>query len=244
MSGTLARMSRHSPHIPWRTAGRVSDQMATADEVVRETGWVFNNETGDAANLAEFVATGDDEVPAYLEYSGCARPTTTRTTLVEIGSGIGRMTCALHPRVRHGGRLRPRRRLPRALPRDGRPVRQGRPAAHGPRRRRPHARPPRRLRRPRVQLHHAPALPARRRPRAGDRGRAGRPARRPDRAQLPYWPAASDVVVARLAAVVRALFRIPALGDRLSRTRGFARLGLAGQPAAPRPGDRSAPPTA
>ena len=46
----------------------MSEQMATADDVVRETGWVFNNEIGDSPTLAEFVATGDDEVPAYLEY--------------------------------------------------------------------------------------------------------------------------------------------------------------------------------
>ena len=88
-------MSRQSPHIAWRTAGRVSDQMANADEVVRETGWVFNNETGDsAASLADFVATGDDEVPAYLEYLGLRTPDDDAKTLVEIGSGIGRMTCA------------------------------------------------------------------------------------------------------------------------------------------------------
>jgi hypothetical protein len=41
--------------------------MASADDVVRETGWVFANEVADTATLAEFGATGDDEVPAYLE---------------------------------------------------------------------------------------------------------------------------------------------------------------------------------
>src|SRR5262245_45640814 len=87
-------MSRHSPQIAWRSAGRVSEQMATADDVVRETGWVFNNETGDTLTLAEFVATGDDEVPAYLEYFNLRTPDDDTRTLVEIGSGIGRMTCA------------------------------------------------------------------------------------------------------------------------------------------------------
>jgi ubiquinone/menaquinone biosynthesis C-methylase UbiE len=68
--------------------------MQTGDDVVRETGWVFNNETGDALTLAEFVATGDDEVPAYLETFGLREPANQQRTLVEIGSGIGRMTCA------------------------------------------------------------------------------------------------------------------------------------------------------
>jgi SAM-dependent methyltransferase len=68
--------------------------MATADDVVRETGWVFNNETGDSVTLAEFVATGDDEVPAYLEYLNLRTPDDDSKTMVEIGAGIGRMTCA------------------------------------------------------------------------------------------------------------------------------------------------------
>ena len=61
---------RRSQLIPWKAAGRVSEQMASGDDVVRETGWVFNNATGDTLTLAEFVATGDDEVPAYLETFG------------------------------------------------------------------------------------------------------------------------------------------------------------------------------
>ena len=87
-------MSRQSQLIAWRAAGRVSEQMATGDDVVRETGWVFNNETGDSLTLAEFVATGDDEVPAYLEYFGLRSPDNDARTMVEIGAGIGRMTCA------------------------------------------------------------------------------------------------------------------------------------------------------
>ena len=66
----------------------------SGDEVVRETGWVFNNATGDALTLAEFVATGDDEVPAYLETFGLRVPENQQRTIVEIGAGIGRMTCA------------------------------------------------------------------------------------------------------------------------------------------------------
>jgi SAM-dependent methyltransferase len=87
-------MSRQSQLIAWKAAGRVSEQMATGDEVVRETGWVFNNETGASLTLAEFVATGDDEVPAYLEYFGLRSPDNDARTMVEIGAGIGRMTCA------------------------------------------------------------------------------------------------------------------------------------------------------
>jgi ubiquinone/menaquinone biosynthesis C-methylase UbiE len=87
-------MSRRSKLLPWRSAGRVSEQFASGDEVVRETGWVFNNETGQELTLAEFVATGDDEVPAYLEQFGLREPANEQRTMLEIGSGIGRMTCA------------------------------------------------------------------------------------------------------------------------------------------------------
>jgi ubiquinone/menaquinone biosynthesis C-methylase UbiE len=85
---------RRSQLIPWKVAGRVSERMATGDDVVRETGWVFNNATGTELTLAEFVATGDDEVPAYLETFGLRGPENQARTLIEIGAGIGRMTCA------------------------------------------------------------------------------------------------------------------------------------------------------
>jgi ubiquinone/menaquinone biosynthesis C-methylase UbiE len=87
-------MRRRSQLVPWKVAGRVSEQMPTGDDVVRETGWVFNNATGDDLTLAEFVATGDDEVPAYLETFGLRGEQTQHQTIVEIGAGIGRMTCA------------------------------------------------------------------------------------------------------------------------------------------------------
>ena len=164
---------------------RVSEQYASADEVIRQTGWVFNNETGSQLTLDEFVATGDNEVLAYLDVFGLRTPDNDERTLVEIGCGIGRMTCAFSREFAIGVRLRPRRRLPRALPRDRRPVRQGRPAPHDRGRRRAHARRPDRRRRPRVQLHHAPALRDRRRARPRRRGRAGRATGRQRRAQLP-----------------------------------------------------------
>jgi len=87
-------MRRRSQLVPWKVAGRVSERMPTGDDVVRETGWVFNNATGDDLTLAEFVATGDDEVPAYLETFGLRGEQTQHQTIVEIGAGIGRMTCA------------------------------------------------------------------------------------------------------------------------------------------------------
>jgi ubiquinone/menaquinone biosynthesis C-methylase UbiE len=68
--------------------------MRSGDDVVRATGWVFNNATGDSLTLAEFVATGDEEVPAYLETFGVRSEANQDRALVEIGSGIGRMTCA------------------------------------------------------------------------------------------------------------------------------------------------------
>jgi SAM-dependent methyltransferase len=86
-------MPRRAQLIPWKTAGRVTERYASGDEVVRETGWVFNNAVGDQLTLAEFVATGDDEVPTYLELFGLRGQGD--GTIVEIGSGIGRMTCAL-----------------------------------------------------------------------------------------------------------------------------------------------------
>ena len=40
-------MSRRKQHVPWTTAGAASEQQHSADDVVRETGWVFNNQTGE-----------------------------------------------------------------------------------------------------------------------------------------------------------------------------------------------------
>jgi ubiquinone/menaquinone biosynthesis C-methylase UbiE len=87
-------MRRRTESIPWKVAGRVSERMVSGDDVVRETGWVFNNATGTDLTLAEFVATGDDEVPAYLEVFGLRSVDNSNQTIVEIGAGIGRMTCA------------------------------------------------------------------------------------------------------------------------------------------------------
>jgi SAM-dependent methyltransferase len=92
-------MRRRPQLVPWKAAGRTSEQQVSGDDVVRTTGWVFNNETGSELTLEQFVATGDSEVPAYLTVFGLRAPdaagrTPDDKTLVEIGSGIGRMTCA------------------------------------------------------------------------------------------------------------------------------------------------------
>jgi SAM-dependent methyltransferase len=78
---------------PWRTAGTATERKRSADEVVRESGWVFNNRTGRNLSLAEFVETGDNETLAYLTAFGLDGELSSQT-LVEIGSGIGRMTAS------------------------------------------------------------------------------------------------------------------------------------------------------
>jgi hypothetical protein len=54
--------TKRAHHLPWRRAGNLADNNLSADDVVRETGWVFNNETGNDLTLKEFVDTGDKEV--------------------------------------------------------------------------------------------------------------------------------------------------------------------------------------
>jgi SAM-dependent methyltransferase len=87
-------VARRSQLLPWRVAGRVTDRQQSADDVVQTTGWVFNSETGDTLTLAEFVAGGDAEVAMYLDAFGLESDHSSRQALVEIGAGIGRMTCA------------------------------------------------------------------------------------------------------------------------------------------------------
>ncbi len=94
---TLDEMNGRRPQLaPWRNAGRVAEAQRSADEIVRETGWVFNNETGERLTLEEFVATGTDEVGYYCHHLGLHwGEHAAGRTFVEIGSGIGRMTAAL-----------------------------------------------------------------------------------------------------------------------------------------------------
>ena len=87
-------MSRRKQHVPWNAAGAASEEQHSADDVVRATGWVFNNQTGGHLDLAEFVRTGDHETLAYLQAFDLAGPQNEAQTFVEIGSGIGRMTAS------------------------------------------------------------------------------------------------------------------------------------------------------
>ena len=80
--------------VPWRAAGTTTELKRSADEVVRDTGWVFNNRTGSHLNLAEFVETGDHETLAYLTAFGLGDDQHSSQALVEIGAGIGRMTAS------------------------------------------------------------------------------------------------------------------------------------------------------
>jgi SAM-dependent methyltransferase len=81
-------------YVPWRAAGTATERRHSADEVVRSTGWVFNNVTGSDLNLAEFVETGNHETLAYLTAFGLGDEPHSSHTLVEIGAGIGRMTAS------------------------------------------------------------------------------------------------------------------------------------------------------
>lgn len=86
--------SRPRPQVPWRSAGRRAEGRGDSDSVVRETGWVFNNQRSRFLTLAEFVDSGEQEVGAYLEQFGFADEANAERTLVEIGAGIGRMTAS------------------------------------------------------------------------------------------------------------------------------------------------------
>lgn len=77
--------------MPWKVAGRLTEQAGTPDEVVQRAGWAFKKAPGDS--FADFVATGDEDVRIYLDLFDIERPDDNQRTLVQIGAGIGRMTC-------------------------------------------------------------------------------------------------------------------------------------------------------
>jgi len=87
-------MAKRTQFVPWKTAGNKTESGLTADDVVRTTGWVFNNETGTALTLGDFVATGEKEVRRYMRQFELPLENLATQTLLEIGSGIGRMTAA------------------------------------------------------------------------------------------------------------------------------------------------------
>ena len=79
-------MIERRQHVPWKAAGTASESEHSGDDVVRETGWVFNNVTGDHETLAYLQAFGVLPSPPPVSPEPL--------TLVEIGSGIGRMTAS------------------------------------------------------------------------------------------------------------------------------------------------------
>lgn len=85
-------MAKRTQFVPWKTAGNKTESGLTADDVVRTTGWVFNNETGSALTLGDFVATGEKEVRRYMRQFELPTEQLANQKLLEIGSGIGRMT--------------------------------------------------------------------------------------------------------------------------------------------------------
>ena len=159
-NGSSQRPMRRN-HVPWRAAGTTTELKRSADEVVRETGWVFNNVTGSDLSLAEFVETGNHETLAYLTAFGLDDQLASQT-LVEIGAGIGRMTASF---TRLFGRVVAcdldaafLERCRETVAQFGRPERlQTSRVADG----RTIALPDRNCR-PDVQLHHVAALPSRR----------------------------------------------------------------------------------
>lgn len=216
-------MRRRSQLIPWKAAGRVSEQMASGDDVVRRTGWVFNNAIGDDLTLAEFVATGDDEVPAYLETFGLRSAENQQRTLVEIGAGIGRMTCAFtrefgsviacdldqgflercYETVARFGKVERLRTLEVA---DGRTLDLPSNSAD--------------VAFSYITLQHCEERDALQL--ASEAARVVRPG---GKLALNFRaPSASDAIVVPAGALVRTLYRVPTLGDRLSRRRSVTRL--------------------
>ncbi|MFZ8966093.1 MAG: class I SAM-dependent methyltransferase [Ilumatobacteraceae bacterium] len=87
---------RRPQGVPWRSAGLRTESLS-ADESVRSTGWVFDNKTGEVS-LESFTAGGDNEVRRYLKLFGFTDDSTRTLSMVEIGSGIGRMTAGFSKR--------------------------------------------------------------------------------------------------------------------------------------------------
>ena len=87
-------MTRRRQHVPWTAAGLASEHEHSADDVVRETGWVFNNQTGDQLSLAQFVATGEAQIEPFMNALALASMPVESLTMLELGCGIGRMTAS------------------------------------------------------------------------------------------------------------------------------------------------------
>lgn len=94
--GQIAERLRRPQGVPWRSAGLRTESLS-ADESVRSTGWVFDNKTGNVS-LESFTTGGDNEVRRYLKLFGFSDDGTQELSMVEIGSGIGRMTAGFSTR--------------------------------------------------------------------------------------------------------------------------------------------------
>ena len=217
-------VSRRSQFVPWVSAGRVSDSRSDADEVVRATGWVFNNETGSDLTLEQFVATGDEEVASYLRLFGLEDHDNENKTFVEIGCGIGRMTSALsrefgsviacdldagflercHETVGRFGRVD---RLSTLHVADGRSLDLDTDSVD--------------VAFSYITLQHCKADDA-----SSLASEAVRVAKPGGRILLNLRARSRmDLMLLPLSGVMRTLFRVPGLGEMLSRQRSFARLG-------------------
>ena len=213
--------------MPWKAAG-TDDASRSAPP----TRWCARpagcSTTSPAAisSLAEFVETGNHETLAYLTAFGLRRRSARVADAGRDRLGHRPDDGQLHPAVRPGGRLRPRRRVPRAVPRDRRPVRSARAAAD--QSMSPMAA---RSRSPTTaadmtfsyitfqHCHHDDALALSR------RGRAGRRARRARRAELPHVDRRATSCCGRPASRARLVARAEVRPGDLASAARVARLG-------------------
>ena len=237
-------MRRRPQLIPWKVAGRVTE--AAGQRRRRRAGHRLGLQQRDRRHARRSPSSSPPATarsPSTSSASASARrrrPAHARRDRLRHRPHDVR----LHAALRHRLRLRPRRRVPRALPRGRGPVRQGRSAAHDRGRRRPHA-----ARSPTTPPTSPSATsrcstatattpwrssarrsgscdPAGRSPSTSGRGRASTPS------------------CCRSAPSCAALFRVPVVGPWLTPQAAGDPAGVAGQPARSAPGDRPAARTA
>ena len=80
--------------MPWKVAGRVSEQMATGDDVVRETGWVFNNATGELTYTPTIAEGGTAPTVGYQVCNTDPNPDVCATAIATLLLGS---TIPTHP---------------------------------------------------------------------------------------------------------------------------------------------------
>lgn len=82
-------MARRVHQLPWRAAGRAAEEQSV-DAVLRKAGWAFGHRA--SPDLDEFVGSGERDLTQILDTLELGLDH--RSTVVEIGAGIGRMTAA------------------------------------------------------------------------------------------------------------------------------------------------------